>query len=87
MQTIVGPSGAVNPVGAACGSNICWYADNQSNSLWINNGVNNSSVSLGYDPGGVAYDQLHNRVFVADPLNNAVHVYNAQSLAFERTIT
>jgi hypothetical protein len=87
LQTIVGPSGAVSPVGAACGSNLCWYSDNSNDTLWTNNGSNTNDVQLNYDPGGVAYDQLHNRLFVADPLNNAVHVYNAQTLSLEKTIT
>jgi DNA-binding beta-propeller fold protein YncE len=84
---IVGPAGAVTPVGSACGIRLCWYSDSSTDTLWVNNGSNTAEVSVGYDPGGVAFDELHNRVFVAGPLNNAVHVYNAQTLALEKTIT
>jgi len=87
LQSIVGPAGAVAPAGAACGDGLCWYSDSATDTLWVNNGSNPNSVNLGYVPTGVAYDQLHNRVFVADPLNNVVHIYNAQTLAFEKTIT
>ena len=86
LQAVVGPAGAVTPIGAACGLTLCWYTDTSSDTLWVNNGSNTNDVALGYVPGGVALDQLHNRVFVADPLNNAVHVYNAQTLAAEKTI-
>ena len=87
LQSITGPDSATSPVGAACGANLCWYSDSASNALFVNNGSNVDSVSLGYLPGGVALDVPHNRVFVADPLNNAVHVYDAQNLSLEKTIT
>jgi hypothetical protein len=35
---------------------------------------------------GVAYDAKHNRLFVADPLHNAVRVYAAWTLAFVTTL-
>jgi hypothetical protein len=86
LQAIVGPTGTVDPSAATCGDNICWYSDPTADTISVNNGSNSATISVGYDPVGVAYDQLHNRLFVADPVNNAVHVYNALTLALERTL-
>ncbi len=87
LQDEVGPTGSAYPAGAACGNGACWYGDADYDTLAVSNGGNFHSVQLNYSPAGVAYDQLHNRAFVADPVNNAVHVYNAQTLAFEKTLT
>ncbi|MBV9646703.1 MAG: hypothetical protein JO043_04490 [Candidatus Eremiobacteraeota bacterium] len=87
LQAIVGPAGSVTPVGAACGDTLCWYSDSTNDTLTVSTGNGTNSTSLGYQPAGVAYDSLHKRVFVADPVNNTVHVYNPQTLALEKTIT
>jgi DNA-binding beta-propeller fold protein YncE len=87
LQEIVGPTGSTDPIAATCGDNDCWYSDPSSDTISINNGSSVNSVPVPYQPVGIAYDQVHNRLYVADPANNAVHVYNAQSLALERTLT
>jgi DNA-binding beta-propeller fold protein YncE len=87
LQGIVGPTGSVDPIAATCGNNNCWYSDPSSDTISINNGVNVTAISVPYQPIGIAYDQLHNRLYVADPANGAVHVFNAQTLVLERTLT
>ncbi|MBV9103453.1 MAG: hypothetical protein JO060_07660, partial [Candidatus Eremiobacteraeota bacterium] len=62
-------------------------SDSTNDTLTVSTGNGTNSTSLGYQPAGVAYDSLHKRVFVADPVNNTVHVYNPQTLALEKTIT
>ncbi len=87
LTSITGPTGAANPSAVSCGSGDCWYGDAANNTLTVSDGGTYYDVALSYTPVGVAYDQLHNRVFVADPIDNAIHVYNAQTLALERTLT
>jgi DNA-binding beta-propeller fold protein YncE len=86
LQSINGPDGSTYPAGAACGSGFCWYTDTDGAALWLSNGSNPIAASLGYRPGGVAVDLVRNRAYVADPDNNAIHVYNAQTLALEKTL-
>jgi DNA-binding beta-propeller fold protein YncE len=45
------------------------------------------TVGLSYTPGGVAVDVARNRVYVADPSHNAIQIYNATTLAYEKTLT
>ncbi|MBV9647303.1 MAG: hypothetical protein JO043_07565 [Candidatus Eremiobacteraeota bacterium] len=87
LQSIFGPTNAAEPVGAACGNGMCWFSDAGKDTINIlaTNAI--STGILNYSPAGVAYDRLHNRIFVADPQNNAVHIYNAQTLALEKNIT
>jgi hypothetical protein len=86
MQGMVGPTASTSPLGVACAENACWYSDSVNGTVSMSmNGVV-SSVALNYTPVGVAFDPTHDRLFVADPANNAVHVYNPSTLAFEKTI-
>ena len=87
LEEITGPTGSVDPVATVCGDNQCWYTDSDQNSVTVNNGSNTNGISLPYTPNGIAYDQFHNRLFIADPENNAIHIYNAHTLALERTLT
>lgn len=65
----------------------CWYDDNSTNQIFYGYNGSVSAISTSYAPGGMAYDAVHNRLFVADAFNNAIHVYNGTTLAFEKTIT
>lgn len=86
LQSLIGPTGSTYPVGSACASNgFCWYGDSGNNTLALGNG-SVTTITLSYSPAGVAYDPTHNRLFVADPNNNKIEVYNATTLAFERSI-
>ena len=87
MQSIVGPTQSAEPVSVSCGGGACWIADPSQDMIFSNNGSTIIPASVGYQPTGIAYDQVHNRVYVADPQHNAVHVYNAQTLALEKSIT
>jgi DNA-binding beta-propeller fold protein YncE len=86
LQAIVGPTGSTSPLGVACAENACWYSDSADGTLSMSMNGNVNATPLNYTPVGVAYDPTHNRVFVADPANNAVHVYNPSTLALEKTI-
>jgi DNA-binding beta-propeller fold protein YncE len=86
LQAVVGPTGSADPIAATCGDNVCWYSDPSNDTINLNTGATVSAVTVGYEPVGIAYDQLHNRLYVADPVNNAVHVYDAQTLALEHTL-
>ncbi|MEO6991895.1 MAG: hypothetical protein ABI346_09410 [Candidatus Baltobacteraceae bacterium] len=87
LQFGIGPTSSATPTGSACANNACWYDD--TSNLLIAKEQNGGTylVSVSYEPTGVAYDGLRNRLFVADPNHNAIHVYNAQTLAFETTIS
>jgi DNA-binding beta-propeller fold protein YncE len=90
LQYIDGPLSSAEPYGAACAQtqSLCWTTDALNDTLSVATLPGSGfSTSLGYEPIGVAVDTLRNRVYVADPLNNAVHVYNASTLAFEKTLT
>jgi len=83
-----------DPVGAACSaSDTCWITDGSKSVTAVAydpvTDVFSSSgpISLPYVPAGIAYDAVHQRLYIADPVGEAVHVYNAKTLALIRTIT
>lgn len=89
LQEDVGPTSAA-AIGSACSSTIsaCWWDDALNLSLTYGTLPGQSfSVGLPYEPAGVAVDIGRNRLFVADPTNNAIHLYNATTLTLEKTIT
>jgi DNA-binding beta-propeller fold protein YncE len=90
LQYIVGPLSSEEPLGAACSQtqSLCWTGDTTNETLTEATLPGSGfSQSIGYQPAGLAVDPVRNRLYVADPINNAVHVYNASSLAFEKTLT
>ena len=90
LQYEDGPLFGVEPAGAACAAtqSLCWTTDAGNNAL-DEATLPGSSVAqgLGYEPVGIAYDPVRNRIYVADPVNKAVHVYTATTLASLKTIT
>jgi DNA-binding beta-propeller fold protein YncE len=90
LQYIDGPITTAVPTGSACAAveSACWFDDTSNDSLsFATLPGSGFGVGLSYAPAGLAVDPVRNRVYVADPLNNAIHVYNATTLAFEKTIT
>jgi sugar lactone lactonase YvrE len=89
LQYVRGPYASQDLIGSACAANgTCWLASAQDRTLTLDTGGSSAGqASVSYVPTGVAYDGLHNRVFVADPQNNAVHVYNSKTLALIKTIS
>lgn len=89
LQYVVGTYPSPDMIGSACAANgMCWLASAQDKTLVVDNGSSaGKQIVLPYLPTSVAYDGLHNRVFVADPQNNEVHVYNAKTLAVIKTIS
>ena len=90
LQYIDGPLEGATPVGAACAAtqSLCWTTDVQNDAIDEATLPGSSfAEGVGYAPVGVAYDPVRNRIYVSDPLNKAIHVYNATSLALEKTIT
>jgi len=89
LQYVDGPLSSAVPAGSACSAtqSLCWYDDTQYNTLYEAT-IPGTVISLGlsYTPVGLAYDPVRNRIYVADPFNNAIHVYNAATLAAEKTI-
>jgi len=83
LQYVVGPLVSQSPVGSACTASTCWYDDSVTNQLFMITGGSIAGIPLQYSPGGVAVDPVRNRLFVADPLHNAIQVYNASTLGFE----
>jgi DNA-binding beta-propeller fold protein YncE len=85
---------ASKSLGSACSvGGICWYSDFNLRLVRTCNSYGSlvtcfpgQPVTLAYAPAGVAYDATRNRLFVADPVNNAVHVYTASTLTFLATI-
>jgi hypothetical protein len=90
LQYIDGPLSSATPLGLSCASNgsACWYSDSTNDALFFASipGVSNS-VGTSYIPTGVAVDQARNRLYVCDPQNNAIHIYNATTLALEKSLT
>ena len=89
LQYLDGPLNSAVPAGSACSAtqSFCWYDDSQNNVLYAASLPGYGySVGLSYTPVGLAYDPVRNRVYIADPSNNAIHVYNASTLALEKTI-
>jgi DNA-binding beta-propeller fold protein YncE len=84
-----GPIATKQPLGSACSANgKCWVSDNDYRSLIRCNsfGVTELAAHIPYSPGGVAYDATRDRLFVADPENNAVYVYTGSTLKSVATI-
>ena len=88
MQFLDGPLVAAEPTGSACNGALCWYDDTANSLLFIATIPGSSnSVSLPYQPAGIAYDAIHKRLFVADPVHNAIQVYNPTTLALGESLT
>lgn len=90
LQYLDGPLPPAEPIGAACAatSNTCWLGDSQNDTLTQATLPGSSfSIGLPYTPAGIAVDQLRNRLYVADPVNNKIEIYNATSLSFEKFLT
>ena len=90
LQEEGGPIDSAAAGGSACSSTIsaCWYGDSINNTLTYGLLPGNwFTVGLSYTPGGVAVDVARNRVYVADPSHNAIQIYNATTLAYEKTLT
>ena len=78
------------PVGSACAANgLCWFDDTVSQTVTLIHTLGGGATTnrLQYTPTGIAYDPLTNRLYVADPFHNAIQVYNASTLAFQKTLT
>ncbi|HLI60686.1 MAG TPA: hypothetical protein VKV21_13580 [Solirubrobacteraceae bacterium] len=87
-QWTAGPYASPDMIGSACAADgTCWFDSAQADTLSTQTGSQGTTIPLSYTPTGVAYDALHGRVFVADPQNNAVHVYNSKTLALIKTIS
>ena len=79
LQYIDGPLEGATPVGAACAAtqSLCWTTDVQNDAIDEATLPGSSfAEGVGYAPVGVAYDPVRNRIYVSDPLNKAIHVYN-----------
>ena len=87
LQFAAGPSGSAVAVGSACLVDRCWYDDATNDLLNFSTAGNVLETRLSYSPAGVAYDPLHDRIFVADPADNEIEIYNAKTIAFERSLT
>jgi hypothetical protein len=79
--------GSKEPVGSACITRYCWWGDALNKTISFGKmGGTFSQLAISYAPAGIAYDGLHGRLFVADPVHNAIQLYNASTLAFVKTI-
>ena len=90
LQGVNGPWPSVEPIGATCSvrNTICWQDDASVNSLTRGQiGGANFSIGLGYQPAGIAVDELRNRLYVANPQKNAIEVYTDNTLVFEKELT